>query len=168
MISSRSQVRTVAVTLVALAVVLSMCIGESETVGEKGKAFTVVDVDGVPHNLSDYRGHVLVIEFFATWCTFCAEQHEELAELWPQYNGTKVAFLQIDQDDGESEQDVRRYRDNRGIEWPVAPGGGKVASDYDVEALPTIVVIDGKGIVQYHHTGVVKADKLKDVIEDLL
>jgi peroxiredoxin len=154
--------------LVALAVPLSMCIGESDTVDEKGKAFTVVDVDGTPHNLSDYRGRVLLIEFFATWCTFCADQHEELEEVWPQFNRTKVAFLQIDQDDRESEDVVRQYRDNRAIEWPVAPGGGKVASDYDVDALPTIVVIDGKGIVRYHHTGVVKADKLKDVIDDLL
>jgi cytochrome c biogenesis protein CcmG/thiol:disulfide interchange protein DsbE len=158
----------VAVTLVAIAVALSMCIGKSDIVDERAKAFTVADVDGAPHTLSDYRGRVLLIEFFATWCTFCADQHEELVELWPGLDPSEVALLQIDQDDRESEEQVRQYRDDRAIEWPVAPGGGRVASDYDVDALPTIVVVDGKGVVRYHHTGVVKADKLEDVIQDLL
>ncbi len=168
MTRGRPRTAALAAVIVAIAVAMSMCVGESDLVGEKAKDFTVVDVDGVPHNLTDYRGRVLVVDFFATWCGPCASQHAELEELWPKLNHSKVAFLQIDSDDSESVELVTDYRDDRGVPWPVAPGGGAVADDYKVDAIPTIVVIDKKGVIQYYHVGVVRASDLKDVVQDLL
>ena len=169
MLARPARGRFLAVTLVSLTLLLSACLGgTSDPVGDRAKDFTVVDVDGVAHNLTDYRGRVLVVDFFATWCGPCSDQLLELKELRGDLDEGQVAFLTIDIDDQESEGLVASYRDARDITWPVAPHGRKVGEDYNVEAIPTTVVIDGDGVIRFYHTGVVRADKLKDVIEDLL
>ena len=79
-----------------------------------------------------------------------------------------MAFLLIDQDDRESRDKVEKYRDDNSIGWPVAYNGGDMGTEYRVDAIPTTVVIDGKGIVRYYHTGTTSKGDLKDAIEDLL
>jgi peroxiredoxin len=161
--------KALAVALVSLTMVTSLCLsGDSDSVGDKASDFTVLDVDNVAHNLTDYRGKVLVVDFFATWCGPCGSQLVELLELWPQLNHSKVAFLAIDIDDSESLALVGSYRDSKGIPWPVAYGAGDVGSDYNVDAIPTVVVMDGEGIIRFYHTGVVDADNLRETIQDLL
>jgi peroxiredoxin len=160
--------KAVAIALVATTMLLALCFGESDLVGDKAPNFTVVDVDDQAHNLTDYRGKVLVVEFFATWCTYCSQQLDELKDLRRDFTEVEVAFLMIDIDDRESEEKVRDYRDSRNIGWPVAPKGEKVGDDYDVDAVPTTAIIDGDGVLKYLHSGVVKADKLKNTIQDLL
>ena len=161
--------RALAVTLVSLTMLVSLCLGDtSDTVGDEAKDFTVLDVDGMPHNLTDYRGKVLVVDFFATWCGPCASQLEELLALWPELNHSSVAFLAIDIDDSESLDLVTSYRDTKGIGWPVAYQAADVGSDYNVDAIPTMVVIDGDGVIRFYHTGVVSREELKETILDLL
>jgi thiol-disulfide isomerase/thioredoxin len=161
--------RALAVALVSLTMLVSLCLGDtSDSVGDEAKDFTVLDVDGTPHNLTDYRGKVLVVDFFATWCGPCAAQLEELLALWPGLNHSTVAFLTIDIDDRESQVLVASYRDANGIGWPVAYQAADVGTDYNVDAIPTLVVIDGDGVIRFYHTGVVSMNELRETILDLL
>ena len=161
--------RALAVSLVSLTMLVSLCLGDtSDSVGDEAKDFTVLDVDGTPHNLTDYRGKVVVVDFFATWCGPCASQLEELLAIWPELNHSSVAFLTIDIDDRESLDLVTSYRDNYGIGWPVVYQAADVGSDYNVDAIPTMVVIDGDGVIRFYHTGVVSGEELKETILDLL
>ncbi len=162
-------IKVIAVSLVVVAMLLALCFGTGEDlVGDRAPKFTVLDVDDQAHNLTDYQGKVLVVKFFATWCTYCKDQLEELKDLQDDFSEAQVAYLSIDFDDRESVEKVREYRDTRSIAWPVVPKGGKVADDYEVDGVPTTVIIDDDGVVRNYHTGVVKADKLKESIEVLL
>jgi peroxiredoxin len=137
-------------------------------VGDAARDFTVLDVDGVPHNLTDYRGRVLVLEFFATWCSYCGEQLEELKDLRGRVPGDRVAFLHVDSDDRESRELVADYRDKRDIGWPVVHGGGGVADDYGVQAIPRTFIVDQGGVVRYSHEGVARASSLEGRVADLI
>jgi peroxiredoxin len=162
--------KLVAVSLVSVTMLLSLCLGNGgpAMVGEAAPDFTVLDVDDVAHNLTDYRGRVLVVDFFTTWCGPCADQLSVMKDLRDDLPEEDVAFLLIDQDDRESQEKVAKYRDDNAIGWPVAYNGGDVGTDYGVDAIPTTVVIDGDGIVRYYHTGTTSKSELKEAIEDLL
>ena len=156
------------VALVALTMLFSLCLGSPELEDEKAPDFTVLDTQDMAHNLTDYRGRVLVVDFFATWCGPCHTQLGELEELYGRVPLDQVAFLQIDSDDRESKETVTRYKEDHSVPWPMAYHGESVANSYDVEAIPTVVVIDQEGVVRYYHTGVVSADTLKEKVDALL
>lgn len=144
---------------------LSLCIGEPELVGSDAPKFTLLDVDDRPHNLTDYRGRVLIIDFFATWCGPCLAQVEVLKDLVGEFNTSEVAFLMIDTDDRESREKVDRYRDDHGISWPLAINGAKVSDRYGVSVIPTTVIVDQGGVVRTFHEGVSSSSTLKEQIE---
>lgn len=160
--------RYVAVSLVGLTLLVSMCIGTPLSPGDAAPDFTVDDVDGIEHQLEDFSGKVLVVDFFTTWCVYCPDQLPVLDEVQDRYHEDKVAILLVDSDDRESKDKVAEYRVKYDITWPVAYKASTMGEDYLVDAYPTTVVIDGDGVVQYYHTGTVSADKLKDVIDDLV
>lgn len=160
--------RFVAVSLVGLAMLFSMCLGSPALEDEKAPDFTVLDTEDRAHNLTDYRGQVLVVEFFATWCGPCHSQLEELKDLRGRLPADRVAFLQIDSDDRESRSKVAQYVEDNDIPWPVAYNGGSVGADFNVDAIPTVAIIDGEGVVRFYNTGVVSADKLEERVDELL
>jgi cytochrome c-type biogenesis protein len=156
------------VVLVALAMTLSACISGGLDTGEAAPDFSVTDVDGIEHQLSDYEGKVLVIEFFATWCTYCTDQIPTMEKVREEYSEDQVAILFVDSDDRESKDKVADYRVKYDLQWPVVHQGGDMGADYKVEALPSTVVVDREGKVQYFHEGTVKESKLLEAIDEAL
>ncbi len=168
--SRSASAKVLVVSLVSFTMLLSLCLGGLSPIdeGDEAPGFTVLDVDDEPHNLTDYRGRVLVVDFFATRCGPCYTQLETLKDLRDEVPLDQVAFLLIDNDDRESQEKVTKYRDDNGITWPVAYGGGKVGQDYEVDAIPTTVVIDQDGVIRYYHVGTTSKADLKEAIQDLL
>jgi thiol-disulfide isomerase/thioredoxin len=164
----RHAARFIAVALVSLTMLVSMCLESGLGEGDPAPDFSVKDVDGVTHELADYDGRVLVIDFFATWCVYCIDQIPTMKEVRDRYSEEDVAILWVDADDSESKEKVAAYRVKYDISWPVAYKAGSMGEDYIVDAYPTTLVIDGDGVVQYYHTGTVSGDKLKEVIDDLV
>jgi len=160
--------RTVLVALVALTMTLSMCLTTGLEEGEDAPDFSINDVEGISHSLDDYSGKVLVIEFFATWCTYCTDQLPEMMDVRDKYKESEVSILMVDNDDRESKDKVADYRVKYDIPWPVAHQGGSMAQEYLVDAIPTTVVIDQEGQVQYYHTGSTTAEKLEKAIDELV
>ncbi len=163
-------VKVLAVSIVSVTMLFSLCLGGLAPIGEGDEApgFTVLDVDDGPHNLTDYRGRVLVVDFFATWCGPCYVQLDTMKEIRDEVPLDQVAFLLIDNDDRESREKVTKFRNDNEIAWPVAYKGGDVGQEYEVEAIPTTVVIDQDGIIQYYHVGTTSKADLKEAIQDLL
>ena len=161
-------VKATLVMLVALTMTVSMCLSTGLTKGDDAPDFSVTDVDGITHQLEDFEGKVLVIEFFATWCTYCTDQIPTMERVREDYTEEEVAILFADADDRESRDKVAEYRVKYDLQWPVVHKAGDMASDYLVEAYPTTVVVDDEGVVQYYKTGTVSEDKLLEVIEGLV
>ena len=169
MMRSRSSLAKASlVVMVAVTMTVSMCISGGFDKGEDAPGFSVTDVDGIEHELSDYEGRVLVIEFFATWCTYCTDQIPTMEKVRDEYSEDDVAILFVDGDDRESKEKVAEYRVKHDLQWPVVHKGGAMGVDYKVEAFPTTVIVDGEGKVQYFHEGTVKESRLLEAIEEAL
>jgi len=147
---------------------VSMCLGSGLGAGDAAPDFSVKDVDGITHQLEDFEGKVLLVEFFTTWCVYCTDQLPVLDEVRSKYPEDQVSILMVDTDDRESKEKVADHRVRYDIPWPMAYKASDMGEDYMVDAYPTTVVIDHDGVVQYYHTGTVTKDKLIEVIDDLV
>lgn len=118
--------------------------------------FTLTDIDGNTFSLSDFRGQVVILEFFATYCGSCIDEIPHLMAI-QQTRSLNQAFVIVavsiwDQDTNER---LRQFRDEYTIPWILARDTANVRRDYGVSALPTLFVIDQDGYVAYQHIDVI-------------
>lgn len=119
--------------------------------GEDAPDFTVTDANGKPVRLSDLRGSVVVLKFFATWCGSCRQSLPHTEEVVQQFAGKKVTTLLIDIWD--SEKALRKWQRQNGSKYPAlhfavdpTPQGKDIATTlYHVSTTPTVYVISADG-----------------------
>jgi len=141
-------VKTVAASIVAIALIVA-CAAPSFAIPQKGQPappLKVVSTSGQQISLANYRGYVLVIDFFATWCPPCREAVPHLNNLSRKYGRQGLQILGLSLDDGD-EDVVREFMASKRIVYPVALAGQDVQADYGLRSLPTVYVIDKKGNV---------------------
>ena len=114
--------------------------------GQPAPPLKVVSTSGQPITLSNYKGYVLVIDFFATWCPPCREAVPHLVGLNRKYGKQGLQILGLSLDEGD-EGGVKDFISSKRINYPVALAGQDVQSDYGLRSLPTVYVIDKRGVV---------------------
>jgi thiol-disulfide isomerase/thioredoxin len=106
-------------------------------------SFTLTDLDGRAVTADDLEGKAVLVEFWATWCPPCRGTLAWLGELQRRHAGKLVVLAAAIESD---EADVRRIRDELGLELRVAMGTPEMARAFgDLSALPTLFVFDGEG-----------------------
>jgi thiol-disulfide isomerase/thioredoxin len=106
-------------------------------------AFAVTDLDGRPVTAGDLAGKAVLVEFWATWCPPCRGTLAWLGELQRKHAGRLVVVAAAIESD---EADVRRIRDELGLDLRVAMGTPEMARAFgDLSALPTLFVFDRDG-----------------------
>jgi peroxiredoxin len=121
-------------------------------------SFTLIGLDGRQHSLGQYRGHIVLINFWATWCIPCRAEIPELETAYKKYQARGVVFLGIDWK--ESQGDVRAFADERQVTYPILlDTDGKAYTAYQVPALPQTYVLDKQGRVVITRTGIATRDK---------
>jgi thiol-disulfide isomerase/thioredoxin len=136
-------------------------------VGEPAPEWTLKDPNGNDFSLVDYRGRVVVMDFWATWCGPCRLAMPGLQELHEEFSGQPVSILGINcWESGDPVAFMQREKLNYGL----LLGADQVAMDYGVEGIPTFYVIGKDGKVVYHEVGFDPAgtDKLRTVIRHAL
>ena len=115
--------------------------------GTEAPDFVLKSTSGQNVRLSEYRGEVVMLSFWATWCGDCRAQLEELSQMHTRYQDTGVELLAVslDQDQGQATKAATAL----GVTCPVLHDtGGEVGRLYAVDRMPMMVLIDREGVVR--------------------
>jgi thiol-disulfide isomerase/thioredoxin len=115
-------------------------------------AFSLKGLDGQPLNLADFRGKVVFLNFWATWCGPCRAEVPDLVDLQSRYKDRlQILGLNVDDDDPA---EIQKYVNENGINYPVAMVPAELRTEYGgIPALPTSFVVDTQGRVVQKHIG---------------
>jgi thiol-disulfide isomerase/thioredoxin len=129
--------------------------------------FTLTDANSAPIRLSDYRGKVVLLDFWATWCTGCKVEIPWYIEFEKKYQGRGLVSIGVAMDD-EGWKIVKPYLEQHPINYPVVIGGADVAKLYGLTSLPVTLLIDRGGRIADSHVGMVVKDAWEKAIQTLL
>ena len=136
---------------------------------EPAAALILKTVDGKEHDLAAYKGRVVLVNFWATWCGPCIAEMPSLAALAKKMGEKNIALLGVNYH--ESAQKIRDFAAGSGVAFPLLRDPWQEASGtWKVRVLPTTFVIDANGTLRYRVVGEVDwssafvADKLKPVL----
>jgi thiol-disulfide isomerase/thioredoxin len=115
-------------------------------------SFKLDTQEGKPLSLADYKGKVILLNFWATWCGPCRAEVPDLVELQNKYKDQlQIIGLVVDDDDQEA---IKKFIDEYGINYPVANAPDELRLEYGgIPALPTSFVLDTEGRVVQKHEG---------------
>ena len=161
---------------VAVIAALCSCSGSSETKAasrpskerKPAPEFTLKDANGSTVKLSDYRGKVVLLNFWATWCGPCALEIPWFIEFEQQFKarGFEVVGISMDEDGWTA---IKPYATEHRMNYRVLLGNDSVSDLYGgVEALPTSFVIDREGKIATVHVGLAEKNEYIDEIQGLL
>ena len=139
---------------VVLAVLLNgpTVTAEHELVGQPAAQFTLSSISGKKVSLKQFRGKIVVLNFWATWCGPCKKELPEFVRMRRKYKDRQVEILTINVD--SNIENARRFlRKNKLKLKTLWDGHKKVAQKYDVQAMPSTYVIDQNGVIRSVHKG---------------
>jgi cytochrome c biogenesis protein CcmG, thiol:disulfide interchange protein DsbE len=116
--------------------------------------FTLADLKGDQVKLSDLRGQVVLLNFWATWCPPCKAEMPDLQALYQEQAGRhKFTVLGVDVE--ENQTATQAFAKQYGLTFPLLPdAAGQVSNDrYSIRSIPTSFIIDRNGVVRYRWTG---------------
>ena len=134
---------------------------------EEPPDLSLVTIDGQPWKLSDHKGRVVIINFFATWCGPCRKEVPDLVELQEKHGekGLTIIGLAYNSDPAEVSKFAQKYK----INYPVAIYGKDQVQAYGgVSAVPTTFLVDRKGKVAAGSEGLIPKAVLEEKILELL
>jgi peroxiredoxin len=137
--------RTILITLLCS---LTLTAGDA---ARRAPGFALPDLKGQFHDLADYRGKVLILEFLKTDCPHCAGFAEVLAQVQPKY-GDKVAVLAVANINTDSPQNIYQYTTGHSLTYPLALDQGQMMFSYlrnpQGANMPHVYIIDAGGIIR--------------------
>jgi thiol-disulfide isomerase/thioredoxin len=175
--------RTVAVCIAVAVLALSAGYATHELLGETTGpapvseaadvdalfAAQLPDLKGVDTSLNRWRGSILVVNFWATWCAPCKEEMPSFVTLQRELADKGVQFVGIAADQPDK---VRQFAADLQLNYPVLIGGMDVLDlsakvGNRISALPFTVVLDRQGRIAHRQLGILKPDKLRSIVERL-
>lgn len=124
---------------------------------EMAPPFLLRDINGKIVSTADWKGKVVILNFWATWCPPCREEVPELVQLQAKYKD-KLLVVGASEDD-DAPQKVQQFVQQHGINYPIVMATKELIENYGgVPALPTSFLIDPQGRVMLKHTGLYEFD----------
>lgn len=159
---------TLAAALLCVAALPSPRAAAADRDGRKAAPnFSLTDASGKRVRISDFKGHVVILDFWATWCHGCKTEIPWFMEFQNRYRQSGLAVLGVAMDD-EGWKIVRPFFEKSGMNYTVVVGNEAVAKLYGLDSMPMTVVIDRKGKIAAVHVGLVEKDAFEKEIQDLL
>lgn len=141
-----------AIFALVVSAVAMTSLASSGMEGQKAPDFALKSSSGENLRLSEYRGDVVMINFWATWCGPCRQEMPLLDELYTRYQRVGFNLLGVNIDDDSNR--AMKMIDELGVNFPVLFDARKEVSKlYAVEAMPVTVLVDREGKVRHVHHG---------------
>jgi cytochrome c biogenesis protein CcmG/thiol:disulfide interchange protein DsbE len=129
--------------------------------------FSLTELAGRKLRLSDYRGQVVLLDFWATWCDPCKEEIPHFVEMQNRFGPQGLQVIGVSMDDDE--KPVREFQQQFKMNYPVAMGSTQLASQYGgILGLPITYLIDREGRIAARHVGATEAAVFEREIRKLL
>lgn len=161
--------RRAAATWAGVIVAVLLASASVGAAGVTGKApeFTRNDLAGKPLNLADYRGKVVLLNFWATWCAPCLEEIPIFVGWQRQYGPAGLQILGVSMDDDATP--VNRFLKKTPLDYPVMLGDTALAKLYGgVLGLPLTYLIDANGTIVSRYLGETDLKVMESRLKDLL
>jgi cytochrome c biogenesis protein CcmG, thiol:disulfide interchange protein DsbE len=160
--------------MATLCACLSMCHVAADVVaGPAGRLYTVApnfvrtDLSGQPLRLDQFRGRVVLLNFWATWCGPCIEEIPTFSRWQRRFGDGGLQIIGVSMDDDEG--DVKHFVAKHGVAYPIIIGDAKLGELFGgVFGLPQSFLIDARGRIVYHSVGEPNIEALRSKIEGLI
>ncbi|MFB0519476.1 MAG: peroxiredoxin family protein [Acidobacteriota bacterium] len=145
------------IILLLLVVALFSLSGFGKIKGQSSSSpapdFALPDLEGKTVKLSDFKGKVIIIDFWATWCPPCVKEIPHFIELYEQYKENGFQMIGIAIQSG-SATNVKQFVEEHGINYPILMGNKEITREYGgINAIPTTFVIDRQGRIVQKYIG---------------
>ena len=141
--------------------------GEVRVSGEPAQEFSLELLDGSALALSDLRGRVVMLNFWASWCPPCRREAPALEKVYREYSGQRVEFIGVDIWDRRD--DALEFIDRYEVTYPNGiDDKGTILIDYGVTGIPETLFINCDGVLAKKFAGPISADKLRSVLDEML
>jgi thiol-disulfide isomerase/thioredoxin len=134
--------------------------------GKVAPSFTLVDLEGKKVSLADYKGHPVVLNFWATYCGPCKLEMPWFQDLENKYKGQGLVVLGLDQDDGMPVKDVAAASKRVGVTYPILMPDDAVSKSYQLsDYIPETFYVDKSGKIVDQTIGAHSKDELEADIQ---
>jgi cytochrome c biogenesis protein CcmG, thiol:disulfide interchange protein DsbE len=167
---NKQKIIQMVVLVFVIGILITMVLGlrsqtQNVVIGDEAYDFELQDLEGNIHRLSDYRGKVVMLNFFATWCTACVAEAPELERFNEEFKD-EVELLVVVK--GETQNTVRKYVEERNSKKTyIFDFTNSVSRKFNVIGQPETIVINEDGIIVDHFIGGVSRDFLGVVLNEL-
>jgi peroxiredoxin len=125
----------------------------SPTRSDPAADFALTTIDGSRIRLTDYRGKLLLLHFYGTWCAPCETEMPELVRVRQAFSESQLAMVGIAVNETQGERAVREWVEKFNITYPQALATSEVVSGYWIQGVPVTYLIDAQGRIRYRWDG---------------
>jgi peroxiredoxin len=129
--------------------------------------FTLSDSKDASVKLSDYKGRIVLLDFWATWCEGCKKEIPWYLEFQNKYKEGGLTVIGVSMDE-EGWKAVKPFLEEKKVSYPVVIGDWDLAKIFGITALPATLLIDRDGKIADLHVGLVDKDAFENEIQTLL
>jgi peroxiredoxin len=121
--------------------------------GRKAPDFVLKDIDGNEAKLADFKGKVVLIDFWASWCGPCKRAMPHIQRIYEKYKDKDVVVLGINTRESQEGKVEPFLKEHKITYRTLVDNDGKVVKQYGVQGIPALFLIDKEGLIQFKQTG---------------
>lgn len=138
--------------LLSLGLMVGAATTQAKEMNEPAPDFTLKSRSGENLRLEDFRGQVVMLNFWASWCGPCRQEMPLMDDIYEQYKDLGFTVLAVNVD--ENREEAHRFLDKVPVSYPILyDPESRVSEQYNVQAMPTTVMIDRNGQARFLHYG---------------